>query len=112
MTIANDWSTVATIIGAGAVTILARASFVMWHHKLVVPTWFTRALKFVAAAVLPALALPDILFRSLAPGDAVNTYRLAAAVIALLVAWRTRHLIATLVVGMLALWGLQWLRLW
>ncbi len=112
MTIANDWITVMTIIGAGAVTVLARASFVIWHDQLSVPMWFTRALKFVAVAVLPALALPDILFRGLAPGEPFNTYRLAAAVIALLVAWRTRHLLATLAVGMFALLGLQWLRLW
>jgi branched-subunit amino acid transport protein len=112
MTIANDWVTVATLVGAGVVTIVARASFVIWGEKLSVPPWFTRSLKYVAAAVLPALVMPEVLFRGIASGDMVNTYRIAAAVIALLVAWRTRHLLATLLVGMAALWALQWLKPW
>jgi branched-subunit amino acid transport protein len=110
--IANDWITAATIIGGGVVTVLARASFVMWHDKLTVPPWFTRGLKFVAAAVLPALVMPEVLFRGAPEGEMLNTWRIAAAVIAMLVAWRTRNLLATLIVGMLVLWALQWMKLW
>jgi branched-subunit amino acid transport protein len=112
MTIANDWVTVATLVGAGAVTILARASFVIWGEKLSVPPWFTRSLKYVAAAVLPALVMPEVLFRGIAAGEMLNTYRIAAAVVALIVAWRSRNLVATLAVGMAALWALQWWRPW
>jgi branched-subunit amino acid transport protein len=112
MTIANDWVTLATLLGAGAVTILARASFVIWGEKLSVPPWFSRALKFVAAAVLPALVMPEVLFRGIAATEMLNTYRIAAAVIALIVAWRTRNLLATLAAGMVALWALQWWRPW
>ena len=108
--ITNDWSTIATVIACGAVTLLVRASFVIWHAKLTVPPWFTRSLKFVAAAVLPALVMPEVLFRGAASGDILNYYRIIAATLALVVAWRTRHLLATLVVGMIALWVLQWLK--
>ena len=110
MMISNDWQTIATIIACGVVTLMVRASFVIWHTKLSVPPWFTRSLKFVAAAVLPALVMPEVLFRGAAEGDFVNYYRIIAAVFALVVAWRTRHLLATLVVGMTALWVLQWLK--
>ncbi len=110
MTITNDGATVLTILACGVATLLLRASFVIWHSRLSVPHWFTRSLKFVAAAVLPALVVPEVLFRGTLPGDFVNYYRIIAAVLALLVAWRTRHLFATLTVGMIVLWVLQWFR--
>ncbi len=110
MTITHDWITIATIIACGVVTLLARASFVIWHSKLIVPHWFTRSLKFVAAAVLPALVMPEVLFRGAMPGDVVNYYRIIAAILALVIAWRTRNLFATLIAGMAVLWFLQWLK--
>ncbi len=110
MTITNDGVTVLTILACGVATLLLRASFVIWHARLSVPHWFTRSLKFVAAAVLPALVMPEVLFRGTPPGDIVNYYRIIAAMLALLVAWRTRHLFATLTAGMIVLWLLQWLR--
>lgn len=109
MMMSPDWLTVATIIAAGAVTVLARASFIVLPGDTNVPTWFTRALKFVAAAVLPALILPDVLFRELSAGDSVNVFRLIAATVAGFVAWRTRNIFATLGAGMMTLWLLKWL---
>jgi len=108
MNIAADWVSVTTVIGAGVVTLLARGSFIVLPPHTKIPAWLTRALKFVAAAVLPALILPDVLFRELPAGDIVNIYRILAAVIAGVVAWRTRSLFATLGAGMLALWLIQW----
>jgi branched-subunit amino acid transport protein len=109
MNIAADWVSIGTILGAGVVTVLARGSFIVLPPDTKVPGWLTRALKFVAAAVLPALILPDVLFRDLPPGEIVNVYRILAAVIAGVVAWRTRNLFATLGAGMVALWVIQWL---
>jgi branched-subunit amino acid transport protein len=109
MMLANDWTTLLTIIAASAVTVLARASFIMLPADTEVPSWLTRALKFVAAAVLPALILPDVLFRELAPDEAINVARLIAATVAALVAWRTRSIFATLGAGMVTLWCLKWL---
>jgi branched-subunit amino acid transport protein len=107
MSISADWLGVVTVIGAGVVTLVARASFIVLPADTPVPEWLKRGLKFVGAAVLPALILPDVLFRELAAGDVVNTYRIVAAVIAGLVAWRTRSIFATLGTGMLALWLLK-----
>jgi branched-subunit amino acid transport protein len=112
MGIGNDTITVLTLIAGGVVTLLARASFIIWHDRLSAPPWFTRALKFVAAAVLPALVLPEVLFRGLQGDELINSYRVVAALAALVVAWRTKHLLATLIAGMIALWALQWLRWW
>ena len=107
MSIAADWYSVATIVGAGLVTVVARASFIVLPAHTVVPSWLNRALKFVAAAVLPALILPDVLFRDLGPEQVVNGYRILAAVCAAWVAWRTRSIFATLGAGMAVLWLLK-----
>jgi branched-subunit amino acid transport protein len=109
MSVPVDWQSLATIIAAGAVTVAARASFIVLPRDTRVPLWFTRALKYVAAAVLPALILPDVLFRELQPGEMVNTYRVIAALVAGVVAWRTKDIFATLGAGMVVLWLLQWL---
>ena len=109
MTIAADWMSVLTVVAAGGVTLLARASFIVLPADLDVPLWFTRALKFVGAAVLPALILPDVFFRELQSGDSVNSLRIMAAVIAGLVAWRTKNIFATLGAGMAVLWLMKWL---
>ncbi len=108
MSIAADSLAIITIIGAGAVTLIARAAFIVMPADTLVPGWLTRALKFVGAAVLPALILPDVMFRELASGEFVNVYRIAAAVIAGVVAWRTRSIFTTLAAGMVALWLLKW----
>ena len=107
MSIAADWVGVATVIGAGLVTVAARASFIVLPAKTRVPMWLNRALKFVGAAVLPALILPDVMFRDLGPGEFVNTYRIGAALVAAAVAWRTRNIFATLGAGMAVLWLLK-----
>jgi len=107
MTLAADWLNVITIIGAGCVTLLARASFIVLPSDTPVPGWLNRALKFVGAAVLPALILPDVMFRELAAGGSVNVYRIIAALIAAGVAWRTRNIFATIGAGMAVLWLLK-----
>lgn len=109
MNIANDWVTILTIVGAGVVTLAIRVSFQILPATWVVPSWFTRALKYVAVAVLPALVLPDVLFRDVPPSELVNASRLIAAAVAMLVAWKTRHIFITVVAGMAVLWGLRFL---
>lgn len=108
MSIDVNWVNVVTVIGAGVVTLATRASFIVLPPDMHVPPWLTRALKFVGAAVLPALILPDVLFRDLPPGEVVNITRLLAATVAGVVAWRTRSIFATLGVGMATLWLLMW----
>ncbi len=109
MSILADWTSVATIIAAGGVTLVARASFIVLPAGTRVPVWLTRALKYVAAAVLPALILPDVMFRELAAAESVNALRIGAALVAGVVAWRTRSIFATLGAGMVSLWLLKWL---
>jgi branched-subunit amino acid transport protein len=106
---AIDWISWLTVLAAGVVTLLARSSFIVLPAGINVPPWLQLALKFVAAAVLPALVLPEVLFRDAPPGDIFNIYRIIAAMLALMVAWKTRNFFATLGTGLGALWLMQWL---
>jgi len=96
-----------TIIACGVATFLIRFSFIAIHGRVTMPEWFTRALTFVPVAVLSAFTLPEILIQdggiNLSPFNA----RLIAGIVAGFVAWRTKNVLATIVVGMMVLWGLH-----
>ncbi len=100
-----DWI---TVLCAGAVTLGVRASFIVLPADSHVPSWLMGSLKYVAAAVLPALIAPDVLFRDAPPGEWLNAYRIIAALIATIFALKTRSVFGTLMVGMAALWLLKW----
>ena len=97
-----------TVIFCGLVTLAVRASFIVMPPGAQVPVWLRSGLKYVAAAVLPALIAPDVLYRELAPGEIVNVYRVVAALLAMLVAYKTRSTLGTLATGMAVLWLLKW----
>src|SRR5437868_7501645 len=89
-----------TILGAGILTFLTRLSFIALHGRVILPAWFTRALTFVPVAVLSAIILPEILVTNGALNVGLLNPRLVAGVVALLIAWRTKNVWATIVVGM------------
>ncbi|MEO8385841.1 MAG: AzlD domain-containing protein [Betaproteobacteria bacterium] len=97
-----------TVIFCGLVTLAIRASFIVLPPDTQVPTWLRGGLKYVAAAVLPALIAPDVLYRELVTGEIINVYRVAAALLAMLVAYTSRSILGTLATGMAVLWLLKW----
>ena len=94
------------VLIVGALNYLSRLSFIAFFARREMPALLARALKFVPAAMLTALIVPMILSPSLA-GSAGVMPRAVAAVLAGLIAWRTRSEMATIVAGMAALWTLQ-----
>lgn len=96
------------IVGVGATTFLLRASFIVFADPQRFPRAFRQALAFVPAAVLAAIVAPGLLMPNGALDLSVTNPRLVAGVIAILVAARTRSVLATIVAGMVALWLLQW----
>ena len=104
----GSWGAWLTVIFAGLVTLAIRASFIVLPPDTRVPSWLTGSLKYVAAAVLPAIIIPDVLFRDALPGEVLNVYRIVAASVAAVFALKTRSTFGTLLVGMAALWLLKW----
>ncbi len=93
----------------GLITFAIRVSFLVLPASTRLPDLFERALKYVAAAVLPALVIPDVLFRAPPAGWAFDPVRLIAAAVAVCVALWTKNVLATLASGMGMLWLLKWL---
>jgi len=94
------------VLVVGALNYLSRLSFIAFFARRDMPPLLARALKFVPAAMLTALIVPMIVSPALAGSGAVAP-RVVAAVLAGLIAWRTRSEMATIVAGMAALWALQ-----
>ena len=101
----NDF---AIVLAIGVGTYLIRLSFIGIVGDRTMPEWAMIPLRFVAPAVLAALAAPAVLLRAgaLDISPATNPRAIAAAV-ALLLAWKTRNVAAVIAAGMVTVWALQ-----
>lgn len=88
---------------AGLLTYLTRLSFIALLGRIDVPDWLIRSLRFVPPAVLTAIIVPELVFHAGKIDLSLNNYRFLAGLLAILVAWRTRSTLITIVVGMVAL---------
>ncbi len=95
------------MISIGLITFVIRFAPIALLARLELPAWLKRALIYVPPAVMSAIITPALFFVGGAPTMAPDTSRIAAAVFAALIAWRTRSVLWTVVLGMIALWGLQ-----
>ena len=95
------------MIGIGLLTFAIRFAPIALLARLELSDWLKRALRYVPPAVMTAIITPSLFFAGGAPTITLDTPRLAAAIFAALIAWRTRSTLWTVVLGMLALWGLQ-----
>ena len=96
-----------TIIIAGLLTYATRLSFIYLQGKVSIPDTLKRALRFVPPAVFTAIFLPELLVTEGMLNVSLGNGRLIAGLLAIIVAWRTKNVILTIVVGMLTLWVLQ-----
>jgi branched-subunit amino acid transport protein len=90
------------ILLAGIGTYAMRASFLVFAHRLAdVPPGVQRLLRQIPPAALAAIVAPALL-RPEGQLDLLQP-RLAAGVVAAVVAWKTRNIALTLAVGMAVL---------
>ena len=97
------------IVAAGVGTFALRLSFILLIGRLsAVPAVLEGVLRFVPAAVLSALVASSVLALSVAPvAVSYEPAKVVAGSVAAVVAWRTENVLATIGVGMVALWVLQ-----
>lgn len=90
------------VIGLG--TFLTRFAFIGLFGKAGVPSWLERWLRYVPAAVLSSLVVT-----TLAEGDQAGPLaaRIGAALLGVLVAWRTHNVALTVIAALPALWALN-----
>ena len=92
-------------IGLGTFTL--RFLFIYLFGKIEMPTWLSRALRFVPAAALAALVFPALTHPAGHLDFSLNNFRLLAGLGGALVAWRTRNVLLTILVGMVILWIME-----
>jgi branched-subunit amino acid transport protein len=91
------------MLAAGLVTFATRLSFIFLLERIKFPDWFRRSLRFVPAAVLSAIILPGLVIRDNALDLSWHNAQIFSGILAVLVAWRTRNVILTILAGMAAL---------
>jgi len=98
-----------TLFIIGVLTYAIRLSFILFFSHIDIPTLLQRAFRFVPVAVLSAIIFPALFLPKGTLALSLGNTRLLAGVLATLVAWRTKNVLLTLVVGMGALYLLQFL---
>jgi len=94
--------TVVALLALG--TYALRLSFIQLYGTVeAFPPWVERALAYVPAAVMAALVFPALFALDGTVAGLVNA-RVLAGGLAAVVAWRTRSMLLTIVVGMGVLW--------
>ena len=101
------WFIWSMIIAIGLITFVLRYVPIALLSRMHLPGPLKRALVYVPPAVMAAIITPALFFPDGAPTIALDTPRLLAAALAALVAWKTRSVLWTVILGMGALWGLQ-----
>ena len=95
-------------LGIGGGTLLIRYSFILIMDKVTLPDLVHRMLRFIPASVLPALIVPAVFL--LRTGDTVawaGWERTVSWLAAVIIAWKTRNIFATIAAGMAVLWVLK-----
>jgi len=95
------------ILGMGLVTYGIRVTPIVLLGRFDLPPLAWRALRYVPPAVLTAIIFPEALMRDGAVALWPLNARLVAALVAAVVAWRTKSVIWTIAVGMAVFWVLQ-----
>ena len=97
------------IAGMALVTIAVRYPVLVLVGRMPLPQPVLRGLKFVPVAVLTTIVVPSILFSTGEQVDLSYTNSfLVAGVVSAVVAWRSRKLLLTIVVGMAVLLVWRW----
>lgn len=103
----TDYWTACILLSLGA--FLQRFCFLYLEGRWTMPEGLRRALRFIPPAALTALVTPLFLLHGENPWGISSWTRLAAGALAVLAAWRTRHIMVVIVVGLGSLWLLEWL---
>ena len=95
------------ILGMAVVTFIARYSMIAVLGRWNVSPDATRALAFVPMAAFAALIAPELILRDGQLAVGLMNPRFIAGILAILVAFLTRNVLITLIIGMAAMWIAQ-----
>ena len=97
----------AIILALAIATYFNRLSFLGLLAHFELPRLLQRMLAYVPPAIIAAIIAPQVFPASAHDLPTLDWPRLVAALLAVIIALRTRNTLATISIGMLALWGMQ-----
>ncbi len=97
------------IVGMALVTLAVRYPPLVLAGRLTLPPGLLRALNYVPPVVLTAIIVPAVVFQHDQLEISPSNSALVAALVAIVVAWRSRNLLLTIVLGMTAFLAWRWL---
>lgn len=96
------------IIASGILTFATRFSMIGLFHRRELPPIFKNLLLYIGPAALSALVFPDILFVGSEMKILANA-EIPAFILAVIVAYFSRNIVATIAIGMASLWAIEYL---
>ena len=97
------WS---TIIYCGIITYLTRFSTIFLLKEDILNDKTKKILSYVPSAIFPAIIFPPIFLDNSGSLDLENNPKILAAVIAILVGYNSKNIIATIFAGLISYWFL------
>jgi branched-subunit amino acid transport protein len=104
----NDPQIPLIILGMALVTFGIRYPLLAVLGKVPLPEPILRGLKYVPAAVLTAIIVPATVYKDDKLVISYTNDYLIAAIVSVLVAWRTKNLLLTIIFGMATLLIWRW----
>lgn len=95
------------ILALAIATYFNRLSFLGLLAHVELPRLLQRMLAYVPPAIIAAIIAPQVFPAGAHALPTLDWPRLIAALLAVLIALRSRNTLATISIGMLTLWGLQ-----
>lgn len=97
------------IAGMALVTFATRFSAVALFRQTGMPAALERWLRHIPTAILTALIVPSLLLPKGQLELSLSNHYLLAGLVAAVVAYHSKNIVATLLLGMGAMFALQWL---
>ena len=94
------------IIYAGIITFVTRFSMIFLLKEDILSDKAKRILSFVPAAIFPAIIFPPIFLDNTGLLDLENNPKILAAILAIIVGYFSKNIIATIFVGLISYWFL------
>ena len=92
----------------GLITFAIRFVLIYLFGRFEIPETMRRALHYVPPAVLSAFIFSELFIREDVINISLDNHRLFAGVLAIIVAWFSKNTLITILVGMAALFVLQY----
>lgn len=95
------------IAGMAMVTFATRFSCIALFRQTGMPSWLEPWLRHIPTSVLTALIVPALLLPKGQLDISLNNHYLLAGLVAAIVAYKSRNIVATLILGMAAMLALK-----